>query len=160
MVKYSYTVRYSIVSDCCLGNTPNRVNPICIPIPVPEDDPYLQQTNIRCFNLTRIITYQEVGCLPNSLPAERYSTSTPLLDLGIVYGNTELRSRSIRANQGGLLAFRMEGDREVPNGNSPRCIRNAANETSCYNYGKHPNRYSFYSHVKDPFESEGRKGSY
>ncbi|XP_026739290.1 peroxidase-like [Trichoplusia ni] len=130
-----YLFRYTLVSDCCLGNTPNRVNPICIPIPVPESDPYLQRENIRCLNLTRVITYQEVGCLPNSLPAERYSVATPLLDLGIVYGNTELRSRSIRANQGGLLAFRMEGDREVPNGNSPLCIRNSANETSCYNYG-------------------------
>ncbi|CAD0195037.1 unnamed protein product [Chrysodeixis includens] len=131
-----YALRYVVVSDCCLGNTPNRVNPICIPIPVPAEDPYLLPTGIRCLNLTKVITYQELGCLPNSLPAERYSIVTPLLDLGLVYGNTELRSRSVRANQGGLLAFRMEGDREVPNGNSPQCLGRGVNEPICYNFGR------------------------
>ncbi|KAJ8735971.1 hypothetical protein PYW08_006627 [Mythimna loreyi] len=130
-----YLLRYALVSDCCLGNTPNRVNPICIPIPVPEDDPYLRGSQVRCLNLTRVITYQEVGCLPNSLPAERYSVVTPLLDLSLVYGNTELRNRQIRSYNGGELAFRMEGNREVPQGNSVFCLNNRPPEVSCYNFG-------------------------
>ncbi|XP_047019084.1 peroxidase-like [Helicoverpa zea] len=130
-----YLNRYSRVSDCCLGNTPNRVNPLCIPIPVPGDDPYLRIARVRCLNLTRIITYQDIGCLPNSLPAERYSVVTPLLDLSVVYGYTDARIKMIRSNQGGELAFRMEGNREVPQGNSVFCTNNRPPEISCYNFG-------------------------
>uniref|UniRef100_A0A2A4JM77 Peroxidase n=1 Tax=Heliothis virescens TaxID=7102 RepID=A0A2A4JM77_HELVI len=130
-----YLTRYFPVSDCCIGNVRNRINPSCIPIPVPDDDPYLRITQIRCLNLTRIINYQDIGCLPNSLPAERYSVVTPLLDLSLIYGYTEARIRSIRSYQGGELAFRMEGDREVPQGNSIFCLNNRPPETSCYNYG-------------------------
>nr|XP_049692421.1 peroxidase-like [Helicoverpa armigera] len=129
--------RYFPLSDCCVGNTPNRVNPSCIPIPVPGDDPYLRIPQIRCLNLTRIINYQDLGCLPNSLSAERYSVVTPLLDLSLVYGNTEARNRMIRSNQGGELAFRMEGDREVPQGQSVNCLNNQPlqGEVVCYNFG-------------------------
>ncbi|PZC76464.1 hypothetical protein B5X24_HaOG204526 [Helicoverpa armigera] len=132
-----YLTRYFPLSDCCVGNTPNRVNPSCIPIPVPGDDPYLRIPQIRCLNLTRIINYQDLGCLPNSLSAERYSVVTPLLDLSLVYGNTEARNRMIRSNQGGELAFRMEGDREVPQGQSVNCLNNQPlqGEVVCYNFG-------------------------
>ncbi|XP_075977634.1 peroxidase-like [Anticarsia gemmatalis] len=130
-----YLLRYMPVGDCCLGNIPNGVNPWCIPIPVPGDDPYLRTSGIRCLNLTRVETYQDFGCLPRNIPAERYSRTTPLLDLSTVYGNTELRSREVRANKGGLLAFMMEGNREVPAGNGILCLGNRPPETSCYNYG-------------------------
>ncbi|XP_075977647.1 peroxidase-like [Anticarsia gemmatalis] len=129
-----YLLRYPIVSDCCLGNTPNRINPICIPIPVPGDDPYLRASGVRCLNLTRVENFQDYGCLPPTLPADRYSRTTPLLDLSPIYGNTELRNRLIRANQGGLLAFRMEGDREVPAGQSIICLPTRPPEPICYNF--------------------------
>lgn len=67
------SVKYAIATDCCVGNTPNRVNPQCLAIPVPEDDPYLRLTNIRCLNLTRVSTFQDMGCLPRTLPLERVS---------------------------------------------------------------------------------------
>lgn len=70
-----FLVRYAIVSDCCVGNAPNLANPSCIPIPVPQDDPYLRKTGVRCMNLTRVTTFQETGCLPNTLPAERVSAT-------------------------------------------------------------------------------------
>ncbi|KAJ0182211.1 hypothetical protein K1T71_001580 [Dendrolimus kikuchii] len=125
-----------LFGDCCLNNqVPNEANPVCIPITVPQDDPFLRRTGIRCLNLTRVETFQDYGCIPHSLPAERYSRVTPLLDLSVVYGNTDERNKAIRANQGGLLAFRMEGDREVPDGNSIFCINSQPPETSCYNYG-------------------------
>ncbi|XP_072936832.1 salivary peroxidase/catechol oxidase-like [Epargyreus clarus] len=133
-----YLLRYAVLSDCCINNqVPNLADPRCIPIEVQQDDPFLRRTGIRCMNLTRVETYQDYGCLPNTLPAERYNRVTPLLDLSTVYGNTEARSREIRANSGGLLAFRMEGDREVPAGQSPFCLRNQPQnlEIACYDYG-------------------------
>ncbi|XP_075977661.1 peroxidase-like [Anticarsia gemmatalis] len=134
-VELVYLLRYIAASDCCLGNTPNRVNPICIPIPVPEDDPYLRSSGVRCLNLTRVENFQDFGCIPPTLPADRYSRVTPLLDLSQIYGSTEMRVRQIRTNQGGLLAFRMEGSREVPAGQSPTCLAARPPEPICYNYG-------------------------
>ncbi|XP_072936800.1 uncharacterized protein [Epargyreus clarus] len=133
-----YALRYAVVSDCCINNqVPNLADPRCIPILVPQDDPFLRRTGIRCMNLTRVETYQDYGCLPNTLPAERYNRNTPLLDLSMIYGFTDLRSRMIRANSSGLLAFRMEGSREVPAGLSPFCFGNEAQnlEVTCYDFG-------------------------
>ncbi|XP_026739270.1 peroxidase-like [Trichoplusia ni] len=130
-------LRYAVVSDCCLGNRPNRVNPLCIPIPVTQDDPYLRRTGIRCMNLTRFSTYQEMGCIPNSLPAERYNLPTPVQDLSIVYGYSDLRERQIRTYQGGLLKSEMKDGVERPPGTSAICINNRRPvENACYEFGK------------------------
>ncbi|XP_026739268.1 peroxidase-like [Trichoplusia ni] len=131
-----YLIRIIQEIDCCPNNTPSRENPVCIPIPVPADDPQHRMTGIRCLNVSRVITFQEMGCLPNSMPAERFSSVTPLPDLSLIYGNTEERTNAIRANHSGLLAFRMEGGREVPAGQSPFCLDNRPNETVCYNFGR------------------------
>ncbi|XP_030031282.2 peroxidase [Manduca sexta] len=128
---------YSIVSDCCLGNTPNRLNPNCIAIPVPQDDPYLRRTGVRCMNLTRFPTFQELQCAPNSLPAERYvKLSTPLIDLSTIYGSTSERERQIRAYEGGLLKSEMRNGLEYPPGTAPICVNNRRPiENSCYEFG-------------------------
>ncbi|PZC76461.1 hypothetical protein B5X24_HaOG204523 [Helicoverpa armigera] len=129
-------LRYAIASDCCLGNTPNRVNPLCIPIPVPQDDPYLRRTGIRCMNLTRFSTFQEMGCIPNTLPAERYNLPTPLEDLSIVYGYTDARERQIRTYQGGLLKSEERDGVERPPGTSAICVNNRRPiENACYEFG-------------------------
>ncbi|KAM3958623.1 salivary peroxidase/catechol oxidase-like [Aphomia sociella] len=129
-------LRFVVVSECCIGNTPNRLSPQCIPISVPQDDPYLRQTGIRCMNLTRFPTYQELGCIPNSLPAERYNTPTPLTDLSIVYGFTNERERQVRTYEGGLLRSEMRNGIERPPGTAPFCVNNQLPaENSCYEYG-------------------------
>ncbi|KAI5635960.1 peroxidase domain-containing protein [Phthorimaea operculella] len=135
-VDLEYLVGFAIASDCCIGNTPNRANPRCIAIPVPWDDPTLRRTDVRCLNCSRINTFQEMGCIPNTLPAERYSKVTPLLDLSVVYGNTDERNKQIRANQGGLLLAEEKEGKEYPPSSSAWCIQNRRPaENSCFGFG-------------------------
>ncbi|XP_049878875.1 peroxidase-like [Pectinophora gossypiella] len=135
-VDLTILLRYAIVSDCCVGNIPNTVDPTCIPIPVPGDDPYLRRTGIRCMNLTRFTTFQEVGCIPRTLPAERISLPTPLLDLSIVYGFTAQREREIRTYQGGRIRSNVRNGIEYPPGTSPFCVQNRRPiENACYEFG-------------------------
>lgn len=54
-------------TDCC---TPAGENdPKCMPIYVPKDDPYLRHTGVRCMNLTRAQSFQEIGCITNDKPS-------------------------------------------------------------------------------------------
>ncbi|CAG9796273.1 unnamed protein product [Diatraea saccharalis] len=119
--------RFILVSDCCIGNTPNRVNPLCISIPVAADDPYLRRTGIRCMNLTRQDTFQERGCVSNTIPAERYNLPTPLLDLSVVYGFTNERERQIREYKDGLLKSEKRNGLDYPPGNGTICDEIGAN---------------------------------
>ncbi|XP_053613897.1 peroxidase-like [Plodia interpunctella] len=131
-----YLLRYIVASECCLGNTPNRASPDCIAIPVPEDDPFLRRSGVRCMNLTRFITFQDFQCIPNSLPAERISVPTPLLDLSIIYGNTDEQSARTRTYQNGLLRSEFRDGVERPPGNAPTCISNKLpRETACFEFG-------------------------
>ncbi|CAG9796271.1 unnamed protein product [Diatraea saccharalis] len=129
-------LRYTPVSDCCVGNTPNRVNPQCISIPVAADDPYLRRTGVRCMNLTRMPTFQERGCISNAIPAERYNLVTPLLDLSVVYGFTNERERQIREYKDGLLISEKRNVAEYPPGTARDCIGNKRPiENICYEFG-------------------------
>lgn len=55
--------------DCCQPE--GLKDPRCIPIDVPEDDPYLKVTNIRCLNFSRAETFQDMGCAPKTLDPEQ-----------------------------------------------------------------------------------------
>ncbi|KAI5635959.1 peroxidase domain-containing protein [Phthorimaea operculella] len=135
-IDFEYLMGYVVVSDCCVGNTPNRGNPRCISIPVPQDDPILRRSGIRCLNCSRFFTFQQMGCISNTLPAERYSRLTPLLDLSMIYGYTEERSQQIRANQGGLLLAVERDGVEYPPSTSAWCTANRRPaENSCYSFG-------------------------
>ncbi|KAJ2953514.1 hypothetical protein O0L34_g1115 [Tuta absoluta] len=135
-VDLEYMMGYAVLSDCCVGNTPNWANPRCIAIPVPPDDTTLRRADVRCMNCSRFITYQEMKCIPDTLPAERYSKVTPLLDLSVIYGNTDERNKQIRANQGGLLLAEENKGKEYPPSNSVWCIQNRRPaENSCLGFG-------------------------
>lgn len=75
---------------CCLPN--GQADPRCIPITVPEDDPYLKVTDIRCLNFTRAQTFQDVGCLPKTLPPEQVSRA-----------KSENCCRALRTFQGNVM---------------------------------------------------------
>ncbi|XP_013187999.2 peroxidase-like [Amyelois transitella] len=131
-----YLLRYVMASECCLGNTPNRASPDCIAIPVPEDDPFLRRSGVRCMNLTRFQTYQDFRCIPNTLPAERITLSTPLLDLSIIYGNTEQQAARTRTYRNGLLRSELRDGIERPPANAATCVNNVRpRENSCFEFG-------------------------
>ncbi|XP_064292366.1 peroxidase-like [Plodia interpunctella] len=108
----------------------------CIAIPVPADDPFLRRSGVRCMNLTRFQTYQDFQCIPNTLPAERISLPTPLLDLSIVYGSTDLESARTRTYRNGLLRSQISDGVERPPGNALTCISNRPPlERDCFEFG-------------------------
>ncbi|KAG7309970.1 hypothetical protein JYU34_004489 [Plutella xylostella] len=121
--------------DCCQPE--GLKDPRCIPIDVPEDDPYLKVTNIRCLNFSRAETFQDMGCAPKTLDPEQVNHQTPVLDLSGVYGITEEALSSVREGRDGLLKMEVRNGRYVPLGDAGQdtCFRNQGNETTCYRFG-------------------------
>ncbi|XP_075970962.1 peroxidase-like [Anticarsia gemmatalis] len=97
------TVNYIVWKPYCC--TPKgRTDPVCVPNPIPIDDPVHRFSGHRCLNMTRPESFQSIGCIPKGTTPERIVSSTPLLDLSVIYGNYEkpLLERG-RLFSGGLL---------------------------------------------------------
>ncbi|XP_026330347.1 peroxidase-like [Hyposmocoma kahamanoa] len=137
----------------------------CAPIRVPEDDPYLKVTDIRCLNFSRAETFQDAGCAPETIYPEQINFQTPSLDLSTIYGVDEMSSKQVRAYKHGLLNLESRRERYVPLNiinNTTKltdnetetlppemsevvrkavptrndvCIQNQCNETYCYLFG-------------------------
>ncbi|XP_072949746.1 salivary peroxidase/catechol oxidase-like [Epargyreus clarus] len=109
----------------------------CIPIKVPEDDPYLKLTDIRCLNFSRAETFQDAGCTTDAIPPEQINYQTPVLDLSTIYGVDEKALDSVRKYERGLLKMEKRGTRYVPlsDQTSDACFGNEGNETVCYQFG-------------------------
>ncbi|CAH2987737.1 unnamed protein product [Chilo suppressalis] len=104
-----------------------------MPIRIPDDDVHLRRSNVRCMNLTRQITYQRLGCVPDTIPPARMSLTTPMIDLSIVYGAEEATMNSGRERWGGrLIAEKLKG-KDWPRGDGTICLQNNLNETRCHN---------------------------
>ncbi|CAG4952846.1 unnamed protein product [Parnassius apollo] len=129
------TINYVLFTRTCCAPG-GELNPMCMPIEVPTDDLHLRRSNVRCLNLTRAITYQALGCAPNSLPPERINTSPPLLDLSSLYGNDQLSVNRSRQMRGGLLrADVIKGKEWPPNGNPVCFLNQPPRETRCHDSG-------------------------
>ncbi|RVE43837.1 hypothetical protein evm_011505 [Chilo suppressalis] len=116
---------------CCMPG--GEQDPRCMPIRVPDDDVHLRRSNVRCLNLTRSITYQRLGCIPDTIPPERVSLATPMLDLSVVYGTEESKMTSTRERWGGRLTTEKLKGKDWPPGNGIGCLQNNLNETRCHN---------------------------
>ncbi|XP_068627109.1 peroxidase-like [Battus philenor] len=129
------TVNYVVFETTCC--TPaGRLNPQCMPIEVPSDDLFLRTSDIRCLNLTRAITYQQLGCASSALPPERINTSPPMLDLSILYGNDVPNAERFRQKTGGLLRSELfKGKDWPPNGGLVCIVNQPPRETYCYDSG-------------------------
>ncbi|XP_045126950.1 chorion peroxidase-like isoform X1 [Portunus trituberculatus] len=103
---HTMTVESAVKSREC-GDCEAWTNPICLPIPIPPDDPFIPPT------------YAETGkrrCLPvvrslgRWLPDRRnhnafrhINLNTAFLDLSTVYGSDPCREKELRTRTGGLL---------------------------------------------------------
>ncbi|XP_063821139.1 peroxidase-like [Ostrinia nubilalis] len=84
----------------------------CAPNYVPADDPVHRFSGIRCLNMTKPLTYQTSGCLPNTTVPLRIVDATPTFDLSPVYGSVVEPAR--RANTSGLLVTETINNRTYP----------------------------------------------
>ncbi|XP_038210327.1 peroxidase-like [Zerene cesonia] len=129
------TVNYIIWKPyCCLEK--GKQDYACVPNAIPNDDPVHRFSNVRCYNMTRPETYQSVKCVANNTIPERISTSTPLLDLSHIYGNS-MRSLNEKGRlfKDGLLKFEIEaGKIWPPSSKGPNlCYANQKpHETRCH----------------------------
>ncbi|KAI5646889.1 peroxidase domain-containing protein [Phthorimaea operculella] len=98
--------------NCCLSAGEKDAR--CRPIRVPEDDPYLKVTDIRCLNFSRAETFQDAGCTPETIPPEQINFQTPLIDLSTIYGVDEKALDSVRVYEHGLLKLERKGERYLP----------------------------------------------
>ncbi|CAK1579223.1 unnamed protein product [Parnassius mnemosyne] len=120
--------------DCC--HSLEEKDSRCMPIEVPEDDPYLKVTDIRCLNFTRTETFQDVGCVSNSMLPEHINLQTPVIDLSTFYGFDKKSMNSVRKWEDGLLKTEERNNRTVPLVNTTKHIYlQNENETNCYIFG-------------------------
>ncbi|XP_072949831.1 salivary peroxidase/catechol oxidase-like [Epargyreus clarus] len=92
--------------QCCLGNgkdilPPDWLNDKCIPIVVPEDDPFYRQHGIKCLNFVRSITTPRDDCSLGH--AEQTNTVTSYLDGSPIYGSESKLASKLRSKSGGRL---------------------------------------------------------
>ncbi|XP_068627010.1 peroxidase-like [Battus philenor] len=121
--------------DCC--HNAKQTGTRCIPIPVPEDDPYLKVTDIRCLNFSRAETFQDFGCISDSMLPEHVNLQTPVIDLSTIYGVDENSMKRVRKWENGFLLIkeRKYGHLSTSNSTEQLCIPNMENKTSCYTFG-------------------------
>ncbi|KAG1713990.1 Peroxidase [Nymphon striatum] len=90
----------SMPIECC-KNSPDRRHPACLPISVPDDDPFYKYFNKKCMNFARTR-----GGIETILHSRSF------LDGGFIYGSNTERAREVRVFQGGLLKQTdMHGDK-------------------------------------------------
>ncbi|GBP65625.1 Chorion peroxidase [Eumeta japonica] len=78
------------VTECCLGDgrevlPPEWLNDKCIPIKVPDDDPFYSRHGIKCLNFVRSVTTPRDDCSLGH--AEQMNTVTSYLDGSPIYGS-------------------------------------------------------------------------
>ncbi|XP_047026324.1 peroxidase-like [Helicoverpa zea] len=112
-------------------------DPRCIPIAVPDDDPYLKVTDIRCLNFSRAETFQDASCTPEIILPEQINYQTPVIDLSTIYGVDNQGLAKVRKYEDGLLILEKRENRFVPATNVTEnvCLQNNDTEPICYQFG-------------------------
>ncbi|KAJ8731726.1 hypothetical protein PYW08_014456 [Mythimna loreyi] len=92
---------------CCMER--GKTDYMCVRNKIPVDDPVHRFSGVRCINMTRPETFQTIGCIKNDTAPERIVSSTPLLDLSVIYGNQlqPLLQRG-RSFQGGMVKTELD----------------------------------------------------
>ncbi|CAB3243533.1 unnamed protein product [Arctia plantaginis] len=109
-----FTVNYVIWKPYCCTEK-GKADYMCIPIKIPVDDPVHRFSGHRCLNLTRPESFQSVGCVKNDTTPDRIISSTPLLDLSVIYGNLlQPLLQKGRLFKDGLLKYEVENKRVWP----------------------------------------------
>lgn len=91
---------------CCGPDEPptQAKHKLCLPIKVPEDDPFYSKFNVQCLEFRRSLA----GLRPNCVlgPRVHQNAITSPIDANFVYGSSEAESQALRLFRGGRLRDR------------------------------------------------------
>lgn len=125
---------------CCTPNgnlLPARdLPPICLPIPVPKNDPFFFRFRRTCMDMKRAKIANDLGC--NIFPVRQISGATHFLDGSLIYGSNEDTSNFLRTFRRGQLRAQLTPDRRpfLVNADKPTRVCNVANDAEiCYSAG-------------------------
>ncbi|XP_013166845.1 PREDICTED: peroxidase-like, partial [Papilio xuthus] len=123
--------------QCCYGKGRDVLpqewqNDKCIPICIPEDDPFYKQHGVRCINFVRSVTTPRDDCSLGY--AEQMNTVTSFLDGSPLYGSDPALASKLRERSGGRLKEKTKpGSKRgfLPMADTKTCdLRNASDP--CY----------------------------
>uniref|UniRef100_A0A182J2E0 Uncharacterized protein n=1 Tax=Anopheles atroparvus TaxID=41427 RepID=A0A182J2E0_ANOAO len=87
---------------CCSGGE-ESTHPSCLPIKVPQDDPWLSHLGVRCLEFLRSAPAQRRDCLLSW--REQTNQATSFLDASPIYSSNPRSSDNARIFRSGLLLF-------------------------------------------------------
>ncbi|KPJ13122.1 Chorion peroxidase [Papilio machaon] len=123
--------------QCCYGRGRDVLpqewqNDKCIPICIPDDDPFYRQHGVRCINFVRSVTTPRDDCSLGY--AEQMNTVTSFLDGSPLYGSDPALASKLREINGGRLKEKTRPGCKrgfLPTADSKTCdLRNASDP--CY----------------------------
>lgn len=103
---------------CChsaFDQEPELLHPSCLPIDIPANDPFYSTVNnrqaMKCMSFVRSAPAPPIHeCVIG--PREQLNQDTSFLDAGMIYGESDERSRFVRSFQGGRLRTSIVDGRE------------------------------------------------
>ncbi|CAK1579399.1 unnamed protein product [Parnassius mnemosyne] len=133
------TIHTNQLIRCCDESgydlTPRYIHPSCMPISVPNDDPFLKDKRVTCMEYTRSITTYRSDCTFGA--AEQMNQATHFLDGSLIYGTNSRDAAALREKTGGLLkASYIDNEEYMPLSASPleKCLVES-NSDACFNAG-------------------------
>ncbi|GAB6022708.1 hypothetical protein CHUAL_006804 [Chamberlinius hualienensis] len=124
------------IQCCSRKNNSNSLHPECLPISIPNDDPFYHQFNQSCMGFVRTLPALPPTCSLN--PREQMNSLNSYLDGSPIYGSTEVQALLLREFQGGRLriGFGNLGREFPPNFDTDRgCIGDVNNGLFCFEVG-------------------------
>lgn len=83
---------------CCDGATPH---PNCLPIEIPQNDPFYSKFNQRCMNFVRTQAGLRYNCRLG--PRDSFNEVSAVIDVSTVYGDDDKDLEGLRSYQGGRM---------------------------------------------------------
>ncbi|KAK7872169.1 hypothetical protein R5R35_001733 [Gryllus longicercus] len=114
---------------------PRHTHPACMPIEVPQNDPFYSRRHMTCMNYVRSVTAMRPDC--SFGPAEQMNQVSHYLDGSMIYGSTEEKSRSLRTfSHGHLKHDRKNGQMFLPASSQPsKHCQLSPESQACYESG-------------------------
>ncbi|XP_023933908.2 peroxidase isoform X1 [Bicyclus anynana] len=99
------TIHTNEAIRCCDDSgynlSPRYLHPSCMPISVPDQDPFYKDKYVTCMDYTRSVTTYRGDCTFGA--AEQMNQATHFMDGSHIYGSTSRDSAALREMTGGLL---------------------------------------------------------